>query len=240
MLTMRNLALIEQLNQQAEDPDAVIQLVSREITHGVIACSFSAEDIVLIDLLSRQCPGIDVVAIDTGRLPEETYQIADVVRHRFKVNLNWLFPEKNEVEALLSQQGSYGFRKNLDFRQRCCQVRKVDVLKRGLLGFEAWYTGQRRGQSQTRQQLQIAESEEIFDPQIKVNPLAFWSQRQVWDHIETQGLPFHDLYRQGYTSIGCAPCTRAVTPGEDERAGRWWWESPTHKECGIHQKREIK
>lgn len=236
--------LTQQLNDIKYDTPAAVRLSLAYLAPKVaIAASFSAEDIVLIDLVSQHCSGITVLAVDTGRLPEETYQLAEIVRQQFNIRLNWLFPAHEAVENLLRQQGSFGFRQSLVLRQRCCQVRKVDVLKRGLSDYTGWYTGQRREQSQTRCELQIAEPEQIFSPRIKINPLAFWTKQAVWDYIEQRHLPVHKLYRQGYTSIGCAPCTRAVVADEndraagvDERAGRWWWERPVHRECGIHRR----
>jgi len=235
--TIKNDALIQSVNDLENDAVRLIQYVLNHISGSdiVIASSYSAEDVVLIDLFSQQFPGITVLAIDTGRLPEETYQIAETINNRMNITLKWLFPAKEDVESLLQQQGNFGFKKNLEARHNCCGVRKVKVLRKGLEGYKAWATGQRREQSVTRSALKTAERETHFAPDLKINPLATWTQKQIWDHIKERGLPVHALYSGGYTSIGCAPCTRPITPGDHERAGRWWWEDPENKECGLHQ-----
>ncbi len=200
-----------------------------------LACSFSVEDIVIIDLLQQLAPETRVFALDTGRLNEETYQVAESLRMRFDLKIDWHFPRFDAVEQLERTKGLYSFRENLDNRHECCAIRKVEPLRRALTGAAGWITGQRRSQSVTRGELPPLEIDEGNGGILKINPLAYWSQEQVWQYARSKALPTNKLHQQGYPSIGCAPCTRAIREGEDPRAGRWWWENPEHKECGLHQ-----
>ena len=203
--------------------------------HIALACSFSIEDVVVIDLLAAAEPTARVFALDTGRLPEETYRCADRLRQRYPgLVLTWYFPQAPAVQRLLDEGGPFSFRNSLEERHACCAVRKVEPLQRALAGLDAWITGMRRDQGVTRATLAEVETDALHGGILKYNPLAAWSAEQVWDYARTRRLPIHELYEQGYRSIGCAPCTRAVQPGEDDRAGRWWWERPEHKECGLH------
>lgn len=199
-----------------------------------LACSFSAEDVVALDLLAQLQPAPRVFAIDTGRLPEETQLCAETLRQRYGLRIEWYFPRHEAVEALLAAAGPYSFRDGLTERHACCAIRKVEPLGRALQGLQAWITGLRREQNLTRTDLPEVEEDRVHGGLRKYNPLAEWSFAEVWAYVEARGLPRHGLYRQGYRSLGCAPCTRAVQPGEDDRAGRWWWEEPRHKECGLH------
>ena len=203
----------------------------------VAACSFSIEDAVVLHLLAEAMERPQVFALDTGRLPEETYQAAEALRQRYGVRIEWYFPEAAAVERLLREKGAYSFRDSLDNRHECCHLRKVEPLARALAGRSAWLTGLRRAQSITRAALDTVESDEAHGGTAKVSPLADWTSEQVWAFAAEHDVPVHPLHRQGYPSIGCAPCTRAVRPGEPERAGRWWWELPEHKECGLHPAR---
>lgn len=206
-----------------------------------LACSFSIEDVVLIDLLSQQvsAPGqdfaVEIFALDTGRLPEETYEVADALSARYGVAIAWYFPDPIAVERLLRHKGPYSFRDSLADRHECCGVRKVSPLLRALHGKAGWITGQRRDQGITRTALLPLELDPAHGGIVKINPLCDWSEPQVWAYADARSLPRSRLYQQGYTSIGCAPCTRAVRTGETARAGRWWWESAEHKECGLHR-----
>ncbi|WP_305043488.1 phosphoadenylyl-sulfate reductase [Geoalkalibacter sp.] len=201
-----------------------------------LACSFSVEDVVIIDLLQEVAPATPIFALDTGRLNEETYETAEAVRERYGVRIDWYFPERAAVEQLERDKGLFSFRESLENRKECCRIRKVEPLGRALAGLSGWITGLRREQSVTRDALEPLESDAAHGGILKINPLAFWSSAQVWDYAERRRIPVNRLHRQGYPSIGCAPCTRAVQPGEDERAGRWWWENPEHKECGLHRR----
>ncbi len=199
-----------------------------------LASSFSKEDIVLMAMLAQIRPDARVFALDTGRLHEETYQAAEAVSRTLGVRIGWHFPDRAAVEELERTKGLYSFRESLENRHECCRIRKVEPLQRALSGLRAWVTGQRREQGLTRTDLQIFEIDEVHGGILKLNPLAGWTGEEVDAFIRERGLPYNRLHDEGYPSIGCAPCTRAVAPGEDPRAGRWWWERPEHKECGLH------
>lgn len=200
------------------------------------ASSFGAEDVVVIDLLSKVNPQVPVFTLDTGRLPEETYEVMDRIRERYGIKIVSYFPEGQAVEKLEREKGFYSFRQSIENRKECCGIRKVEPLNRALGGLEAWITGLRREQAVTRTGLPKVEVDAAHRGIAKLNPISDWSTQQVWDHIRRNKVPYNKLHDQGFPSIGCAPCTRAVKPGEDIRAGRWWWELPEHKECGLHVK----
>jgi len=199
-----------------------------------IASSFGAEDVVLIDLLAALEPRPRVFTLDTGRLPQETYDLVDHVRRRYGIEVEVFLPEAKRVEAMVRAKGVNLFYESIDNRRECCGIRKVEPLGRAVATLEGWITGVRRDQIATR----AATPKIGLDPQHpgiwKVAPLADWSSDQVWSYIREHDLPYNALHDRGYPSIGCAPCTRAVEPGEDERAGRWWWEEANQRECGIH------
>lgn len=197
------------------------------------ATSLGAEDQVVLDLLVRATPCPVVFTLDTGRLFSETHDTIDRTCERYGVSMRVLSPDAREIEAMVAQHGINLFRASRELRQRCCQVRKVNVLRRALAPLELWITGLRREQAVTRNDMAIIEWDEAFGLW-KLNPLLDWSSDQVWAHIRNHRVPYSVLHDRGYPSIGCAPCTRAVAPGEDARAGRWWWEAPEHKECGLH------
>lgn len=199
-----------------------------------IASSFGAEDAVLIDMAARIFPGVRVFTLDTGRLPEETHQVIDAVRRKYKISVDVFFPEAAAVESLVRAKGHFSFKESVENRKECCRIRKVEPLKRALAGSEAWITGLRRDQAATRAAVAKVEADPDHGGILKINPIADWTEARVWEYIKKNGVPYNKLHDAGYRSIGCAPCTRAVQPGEDVRAGRWWWESPDHKECGIH------
>ncbi|MCP3097503.1 phosphoadenylyl-sulfate reductase [Myxococcus sp. K15C18031901] len=201
---------------------------------AAIAASFGVEDMVLIDLARRHAPSMRVFTLDTGRLPPETYELIEVVRNRYGVTVETYFPERARVEALESTQGYFSFRRSLEARKECCAIRKVEPLRRALHGRDAWVTGLRREQSQNRAAVATVEHDREHGGLLKLNPLAAWTRQQVWEHVRVNAVPYNALHDRGYPSIGCAPCTRAVKPYEDERAGRWWWESREHTECGLH------
>lgn len=200
-----------------------------------IACSFSVEDVVLIDMVHRTGLDVGIFAIDTGRLNEETYEVAEAVTQRYGVKLDWYFPDRTAVESLERDKGLFSFRENLQNRQECCAIRKVEPLQRALAGLSGWVTGLRREQSITRSGLHPLEIDETANDPIKINPLLEWTEEEIWDYAAMHQIPVNRLHKQGYPSIGCAPCTRAVEAGEHPRAGRWWWENPEHKECGLHR-----
>jgi phosphoadenosine phosphosulfate reductase len=209
-----------------------------EAAKGIVklACSFSVEDTVIIDMIHKEGLPVGIFALDTGRLNEETYEVADAITDRYGIRIDWYFPKHVAVEKLEREKGVFSFRQSLDNRHECCGIRKVEPLGRALAGLAGWVTGLRREQSVTRTDLAAIEIDENHGGIFKLNPLLEWSEEQVWDYAKQHHVPVSRLYDQGYRSIGCAPCTRAVAPGEHARAGRWWWEDPEHKECGLHRK----
>lgn len=201
-----------------------------------LACSFSIEDVTIIDLARQEKLPVGVFAIDTGRLPEETYIVAETVAQRYDLLIGWYFPRAEAVQDLEREKGLFSFRESLENRQQCCGIRKVEPLKRALSGLSGWVTGMRRDQSITRTEILPIEVDEAHGGLLKINPLCNWSEDQVWSYAREQRIPIHPLHKKGYPSIGCAPCTRAIKEGEDIRSGRWWWEDPEHKECGLHRR----
>ena len=204
-----------------------------------ISSSFSIEDCVVIDLASKAAraaatDGVRVFSLDTGRLPDETYMTAERVRMKYGVEIEWVFPQREPVEKLIQLKGLYSFRDSLDNRHECCGIRKVEPLGRALAGLEAWATGLRNEQSVTRADTPAIEIDGNHGGIVKLNPIVRWSTAEVRAYANEHRVPIHPLHDRGYPSIGCAPCTRAVKPGEHPRAGRWWWEDPENKECGIH------
>lgn len=214
--------------------DLVVSLRKVEAEHSptAFACSFGAEDMVLLDAIAKEVRGIEVFSLDTGRLPEETHALLDTVRDKYPIPIRLYFPESQAVETWIEQNGPNGFYRSVAQRLQCCEIRKVRTLQRALAGKKSWITGLRREQSAQRQNLQV-QSWDDANGLLKFNPLLEWTNDDVWSYIKTNGVPYNALHDRGYPSIGCAPCTRAVQPGEDSRAGRWWWES-SEKECGLH------
>lgn len=211
----------------------LLDTVQEDWAPVTFANSFGAEDMVLTDFIARHYPGIGMFTLDTGRLPEETYRLMKEVADRYDVRVPVYFPESAAVEAYAAQHGPNGFYESVDLRKACCHMRKVEPLKRALRGKRAWITGLRRDQAPTRKDL--AESEfDAGNGLQKFSPLLEWSLSDVWDYLKRFDVPYNALHDRGYSSIGCAPCTRAITRGEDVRAGRWWWEDPEIKECGLH------
>ncbi len=223
------------LNHMITEVKTLLVSVNEDYPPVVFANSFGAEDMVLTDLIGQHFPGIDMFTLDTGRLPEETYTLMNEVEDRYHIHIKMYFPESAAVEKYVAQSGPNGFYDSIDARKACCHMRKVEPLKRALSGKCAWITGLRRDQAPTRKD--IAESEFDIDNNLqKVSPLLNWSLSDVWAYLNEFNVPYNALHDKGYTSIGCAPCTRAITSGEDVRAGRWWWENPETKECGLHLK----
>lgn len=211
----------------------MLRRIAREFAPAAFANSLGAEDMVLSDLIFTETPSIEVFTLDTGRLPAETYALLDAVAVRYGVRVRVLFPRSDAVETYVTNHGINGFYNSIALRKECCQIRKVEPLRRGLAGKKAWITGLRRAQAVTRADVAL----ESFDAEyglMKFNPLADWSDAEVWAYIRTHAVPYNALHDRGCPSIGCAPCTRPVAPGEDVRAGRWWWEKPDSRECGLH------
>jgi len=230
---MRDLPMIKPDATPAEILKAGIEAATGPVS---LACSFSLEDVAIIDIAHQAGVTLGVFAIDTGRLNEETYEVADALVERYRLKIDWYFPRHEDVETLESAEGLFSFRESLDKRHACCAIRKVEPLGRALRGLSGWVTGMRREQSVTRSDLAAIELDRLNGDILKINPLLEWTEQQLNEYTEENGLPVNRLYSQGYRSIGCAPCTRAVQPGEDVRAGRWWWENPENKECGLHRR----
>ncbi|MHC3993220.1 phosphoadenylyl-sulfate reductase [Thiomicrolovo sp. ZZH C-3] len=229
---------IETLNRRlaGSSADEVLAYFAQQYGGRIaLASSFGAEDQVLTHLLQPHREQIGVFTIDTGRLPYETYDVMDRTNQKYGMNIDVYFPNPSDVEALYKTQGINGFYDSIENRKRCCQARKIAPLRRALQGMEVWITGLRREQSPTRETMRLVEHDEA-NGLLKLNPLIEWSEAEVWEHLQANGVPYNRLHDHGYPSIGCAPCTRAVVPGDDIRSGRWWWESPEHKECGLHRK----
>jgi phosphoadenosine phosphosulfate reductase len=219
--------------------EAVIEwsLETFDPTQIALASSLGVEDQVLTHMLLAQKNTANIFTIDTGRLPQETYDLMQATMSRYGFRYDFLFPEHNAVEEMERAGGPNLFYYSVDDRKRCCAVRKVEPLKRKLATLEAWMCGLRREQSITRSDLHKVEWDAAHNV-VKINPLADWTEVQIWDYVKQHKVPYNELHDKGYPSIGCAPCTRAVAAGDDVRSGRWWWEAPEHKECGLHKKRE--
>ncbi len=200
-----------------------------------LASSFGAEDVVLIDMMSKIFPKPRIFTLDTGRLHQETYDLMDKIRNKYGVDIEVYFPETSAVQKMVREHGLNLFYESTDLRVLCCTVRKVEPLNRALANLGAWITGLRREQATTRTETKKVEFDKSHG-NIKINPLADWTNDQVWTYIKKNKVPYNALHDQDFPSIGCLPCTRAVKPGEDPRSGRWWWEQGSHKECGLHLK----
>ena len=200
-----------------------------------LASSLGAEDQVLTHIMLKLNPEANIFTLDTGRLNPETYDVLEATNRKYDTKIEVVFPDFKRVEKMVNEQGPNLFYESVENRKLCCQIRKVEPLKRKLSGLEAWITGMRKAQSVTRNTLDIVELDEKHGI-LKFNPLADWSHEDVWGFIKKQDVPYNKLHEKGYASIGCAPCTRAIGDGEDVRAGRWWWEDPQSKECGLHIK----
>jgi len=215
-------------------PQDLLRAVLNEFKGKIaLSSSLGAEDQVLTHMLCEMTDSPTVFTLDTGRLPQETYDVLDKTRQRYGIEIEVLFPDAQEVQDMVKTSGANLFYKSIELRKQCCFVRKMQPLKKRLALLDAWVCGLRSEQSSTRLDLARVSVDETFGL-VKVSPLADWTTDQVWAYIKKHDIPFNALHEQGYPSIGCAPCTRAVEPSQDMRAGRWWWEAPEHKECGLH------
>ena len=203
-----------------------------------LACSFQAEESVLIDMIYRERgAAFRLFTLDTGRLNQETYDCMDAIRDRYGIAIEVFFPDHKLVQSMVRQHGLNLFYHSIEQRKLCCNVRKVEPLNRALSNLAAWMTGLRRAQAPMRAAVPKVEIDVDHGGIFKINPLADWSHEEIWDYVRAHDLPINRLHQQNYPSIGCAPCTRPIKPGEDLRAGRWWWENPDTKECGLHVRR---
>ncbi|MBK8806102.1 MAG: phosphoadenylyl-sulfate reductase [Bacteroidales bacterium] len=206
------------------------------VENVALASSLGIEDQVLTDLVLKQNDKARIFTLDTGRLPQETYSAMDKTMMHYNFKYEVLFPDRDKVEKMVSEYGANLFYESIEKRKLCCDVRKVDILKKKLSTLKAWICGLRKEQSVTRTNINVVEWDEANNL-LKFNPLIDWNEADVWNYLKKENVPYNKLFDKGYTSIGCAPCTRAIEKGEDLRAGRWWWEDPMHKECGLHVKK---
>ena len=220
------------LNSKIATARELLAAASARFQRVTYANSLALEAIVLTDLIAADAPEIDIFTIDTGRLNEETYDLLERLRRRYANRIRVVYPDREALERLVRRQGINGFYESLEGRLECCRVRKVEPFKRAISGFSAWMTGIRRSHSVQRATGEAIEWDATYGL-YKVSPLLEWSDEDIWAYVRARGLPYNPLHDQGYPSIGCAPCTRAVRAGEDFRAGRWWWERPGPRECGL-------
>lgn len=228
-------------NKSAEE---ILRWALQEYKNKVaLASSFGAEDVVLIDMLNKVGKDLKITpkifTLDTGRLPQETYDVMEKIREKYSIDIEFYFPDKKSVEEMERKYGPNLFYKSIELRQLCCKIRKVEPLSRALKDLSAWISGLRREQSVTRTDIKKVEVDTAHNNIVKINPLADWTDRDVWEYIKENDVPYNRLHDKNYPSIGCAPCTRAIKEGEDIRAGRWWWEQPEKKECGLHIKTNL-
>lgn len=229
---------LEELNSKLNGKSAseIISFFLNSFGENIVfGTSLGAEDQVITYLLKESGLDFEIFTLDTGRLFPETYDLIDRTNSRYKIKIKTMFPESQEVETMVNKDGINLIYKSIELRKHCCQIRKLNPLKRALEGKEAWFTGLRKSQSITRADMQIVEWDQNSE-MFKVNPLIDWSEEDVWNFINEKKIPYNTLHDKGYPSIGCQPCTRAIEKGEDVRAGRWWWENPDTKECGLHAK----
>ncbi|WP_026686626.1 phosphoadenylyl-sulfate reductase [Azovibrio restrictus] len=230
-------ALHQAVSHKSGEALALLQTVATDFSPAVFANSLGAEDMVLTDLILRNRLPIEIFSLDTGRLPPETYDLMAQTEKHYGTRLTVYYPRHENAEAYVRIHGINAFYQSTELRKACCQIRKVEPLQRALAGKKAWITGMRAQQSTTREALAIR-SFDAGNGLEKFNPLADWSEKEVWAYIRIHQVPYNALHDQFYPSIGCAPCTRPISLGEDIRAGRWWWENPETKECGLHIRKE--
>ncbi len=222
-------------NLESKSAQEILQWAINEYGEKAgLASSFGMEDMVLIDLLTRLEGEITIFTLDTGRLHEETYEVMERARSKYGITIKTYFPNKEDVENLHNKKGFFSFRESMENRKECCSIRKIEPLNRALSNLDAWITGLRREQGLTRADVQKISTDDDHNSIIKINPLADWSLSMLKEYINANDVPINALHKKNYPSIGCAPCTRAVEVGDDIRSGRWWWENPEHKECGLH------
>lgn len=214
----------------------ILAFFAREYEGDIVfSSSMGAEDQVITAMIAGITPAIPVFTLDTGRLFPETYDLIENTNVRYQLKIDILFPEYQQVEKMVKEKGINLFYHSVENRKQCCHIRKMEPLHRALKGVKAWITGIRKEQSVTRTGIQVVEWDE-GNGLVKINPLANWTEEEVWNYIHKEKVPYHALHDHGFPSIGCQPCTRAILKGEDVRAGRWWWENPDSRECGLHVK----
>jgi len=226
---------IQQLNENLKTPQEVLKWSLDNLHPRIaLASSFGAEDVVVIDMMMKINPKARIFTLDTGRLNQETYDVMDAIRQKYNINIEVMFPDPNEVEQMVRVNGLNLFYHSIGNRKLCCGIRKVHPLNRMLSSLDGWITGLRADQTEVRLKANRIELDEQHNNIIKINPIIEWTWDQTWDYIKKNDIPYNKLHDVGFPSIGCEPCTRAIKPGEPLRAGRWWWESDSPKECGLH------
>lgn len=229
---------VPELNKRFSNaqPEALLRYFLHEFSGKIaLASSFGAEDQVLTDMVVKIDTNAAIFTLDTGRLFYETYDLNERTSSKYNVNIQIFFPNASDVEKMVNEKGINLFYQSVENRKECCGIRKIEPLKRAFAGLNMWICGLRRDQSVTRTDMQRVEWDEA-NGLVKINPLIDWSEQQVWDYIKEHKVPYNPLHDKGFASIGCQPCTRAIEPSEDIRAGRWWWENPENKECGLHKR----
>ena len=226
---------VDDLNSRIKTAEEALQWASENLHPKVAtASSFGAEDSVIMDIMLQINPKFRFFTLDTGRLPQETYDIMDVVRKKYNISIEVLFPDAKEVEEMVREKGMNLFYESVDNRKLCCEIRKVHPINKILSTLDGWITGLRHDQTKTRDNLTIFQLDHGHDGILKINPIIDWTWDQIQEYIKKNNLPQNSLLEKGYPSVGCEPCTRPIKPGEDIRAGRWWWEKDGNKECGLH------
>jgi len=228
---------VKNLNREFEQssPEDILAWASKDLGRSVaLATSFQVQGMVLVDMFAKTDPGARIFTLDTGRLHSHTYDVMDKTREKYNINIEVLFPDTAEVEEMVTSRGVNLFYKSVENRRLCCQVRKTNPLNGYLKTLDAWITSIRADQTEQRAESSKFEIDYLHGKMLKINPILDWTTDQVWDYVRKNDVPYNKLHDMGYPSIGCAPCTRAIEEGEDPRAGRWWWEQGSDKECGIH------
>jgi phosphoadenosine phosphosulfate reductase len=225
------------IEAKKEDSLTLLRAAVRDYGRVVYSSSLGAEAIVLTDLIWSEVPGIEIFTLDTGRLHEQTRNLIERLENRYERRIKVYHPDPAAIETWIAQHGINGFYNGIEQRQGCCHIRKVEPFRRAIAGADAWVTGVRREQSAMRAQAQPVEIDHSNGGIARISPLLDWTHEDIWNYIRAHKLPYNPLHDQGYPSIGCAPCTRAVEPGEDSRSGRWWWENSDSKECGLQPRR---
>ncbi len=233
-----NIVEIEKLNESfiGKSPEDVIQYAVTYFGNKIaLSSSLGAEDQVLTDMIMKVNPDTRIFTLDTGRVFPEVYDLLSRTSKKYKKTIEVFFPDADDVETMVNQKGINLFYDSVENRKLCCQVRKIEPLKRAFHGLDAWICGLRAKQSVTRTEAQLFEWDEN-NGLVKINPLVHWDEEMLWNYIKENNVPYNKMHDKGFPSIGCQPCTRAIMDGEDIRAGRWWWENPNTKECGLHKR----
>jgi phosphoadenosine phosphosulfate reductase len=230
--------MVTELNELCKDKPAheILRIALNTFKGSIaLASSLGAEDQALTHMIAKSDPSVRIFTLDTGRMFPESYELLERTNKHYNINIEVFFPDHSRVEKMVNEKGINLFYESIENRKLCCGIRKVEPLQRAFQGLQAWVCGLRREQSITRFNIEPVEWDE-GNQLVKINPLVDWTQEVLWDYIKSNDIPYHSLHDRGFPSIGCQPCTRAVKPGEDVRAGRWWWEEPEKKECGLHNR----